>query len=110
MREVVFPRHSVWLAVASGEIVGFAARDDAWLAHLYVKPGWNGKGIGSRLLELIVAEAARVTPVLRLYTFQRNRGARRFYERHGFAIAAESDGGGNEDREPDLRYERATRV
>jgi GNAT superfamily N-acetyltransferase len=109
MREVVFPRLSVWLAEVAGEIVGFAARDGAWLAHLYVKPGWTGKGIGSRLLEVICAEAARVTPVLRLYTFARNSGARRFYERHGFAVTAESDGSGNEEREPDVRYERAVR-
>jgi GNAT superfamily N-acetyltransferase len=109
MREVVFPRLSVWLAEADGEIVGFAARDGAWLAHLYVKPGWTSRGIGTRLLELICAEAARVTPVLRLYTFARNAGARRFYERHGFGATAESDGSGNEEREPDVRYERAVR-
>jgi GNAT superfamily N-acetyltransferase len=109
MREIVFPRLSVWLAEAAGEIVGFAARDGAWLAHLYVKPGWTGKGIGSHLLEVICAEAARVSPVLRLYTFARNTGARRFYERHGFAVTAQSDGSGNEEREPDLRYERAVR-
>ena len=109
MRDVVFPRHSVWLADVAGEIVGFGARDGAWLAHLYVKPGWTGKGIGARLLEVIIAEAARVTPVLRLYTFARNDAARRFYERHGFVLTAESDGSGNEEREPDVRYERTLR-
>ena len=109
MREVVFPRHSVWLAEVGGEIVGFGARDGAWLAHLYVKPAWTGKGIGTRLLEVIVAEATRVTPVLRLYTFASNSGARRFYERHSFIITAESDGSGNEEHEPDVRYERSLR-
>ena len=74
-----------------------------------MKPGWTGKGIGSRLLEVVCAEAARVTPVLRLYTFARNTGARRFYERHGFVVTAESDGSGNEEREPDVRYERPVR-
>jgi len=109
MRDVVFPRHSVWLADVAGEIVGFGARDGTWLAHLYVKPGWTGKGIGTRLLEVIVAEAARISPVLRLYTFARNAGARRFYERHGFVVTAESDGTSNEEREPDVRYERTIR-
>ena len=109
MREIVFPRHSVWLADVAGEIVGFAARDGAWLAHLYVKTGRTGRGIGGRLLDVILAEAAPVTPVLRLYTFARNAGARRFYERRGFVEVATGDGSGNEEGEPDIRYERPTR-
>jgi len=109
MREIVFPRHSVWLADMAGEIVGFAARDGAWLAHLYAKPGWTGRGVGRKLLDVILAEAALVTPVLRLYTFARNAGARRFYERHGFVLVATGDGSGNEEGEPDVRYERPTR-
>ena len=109
MRETVFPRHSVWLADATGEIVGFAARDGAWLAHLYVKPDWTGRGIGKQLLDVVLAETAAVTPVLRLHSFARNAGARRFYERHGFVAVASGDGSGNEDGEPDVRYERPTR-
>jgi GNAT superfamily N-acetyltransferase len=109
MREVVFPRHSVWLADVAGEIVGFAARDGAWLAHLYVKPFYTRRGIGSTLLDVILAEAAPVTPVLRLYTFARNAGACRFYERHRFVAVARGDGSGNEEGEPDVRYERPTR-
>jgi GNAT superfamily N-acetyltransferase len=110
MREIVFPRHSVWLADMGGEIVGFAARDGAWLADLYIKPGWTGRGVGKKLLDVILAEAALTTPVLRLYTFARNAGARRFYERHGFVVVATGDGSGNEEGEPDVRYERPTRA
>ena len=84
----VFTRYSVRLADARGEIVGFAARDGAWLMQLYVKPGWTGHGIGSELLDATLADAAFVTPMLRLYTFARNAGARRFYERHGFVAVA----------------------
>jgi GNAT superfamily N-acetyltransferase len=109
MRDTVFTRYSVRLAEVDGVIVGFAARDGAWLMQLYVKPGWTGHGIGTKLLEAILADAATVTPVLRLYTFARNAGARRFYERHGFVAVAFGDGSGNEEREPDVRYERATR-
>ena len=77
--------------------------------QLYVKPGWTGHGIGSKLLEVILAESAAATPILRLYTFARNAGARRFYERHGFVAVAFGDGTGNEEGEPDVRYERPTR-
>jgi putative acetyltransferase len=48
--------------------------------------------------------------VLRLWTFQRNAGARRFYERNGFAAVELTDGLGNEEREPDVRYERSILV
>ena len=109
MRDVVFPRRSIRIAELASEIVGFAARDGAWLEHLYVKVGWTGRGIGRELLEVIVNEARLVTPVLRLYTFQCNQGARRFYERHGFIAVAFGDGSSNEEGEPDIRYERKIR-
>jgi len=109
MREVIFPRRSIRIAQVGDEIVGFAARDGAWLMQLYVKPGWTRRGIGSSLLREMLADAAFVTPVLRLYTFARNEGARRFYERHGFAPVAFGDGSANQEGEPDVRYERSTR-
>jgi len=40
---------------------------------------------------------------LELYTFARNEGARRFYERHGFRAIA--FGQENEENEPDVLYE-----
>lgn len=107
MRNVVFPRQSVQLALLRDEIVGFAARDGAWLTQLWVKPGWTGHGIGQRLLDVMLEEAAKMTTTLRVYTFQRNAGARRFYERNGFVAVTFGDGTGNEEKEPDVMYERA---
>jgi len=109
MRDVVFPRRSIRIAQAGDEIVGFAARDGAWLEQLYVRPGWTGRGIGRELLDIVIVEARMVTPVLRLNTFQCNAGARRFYERNGFVAVAFGDGSDNEEREPDIRFERAIR-
>ena len=109
MRDTVFTRYSVRLAEADGEIVGFAARDGAWLMQLYVKPGWTGRSIGTNLLEVFSRTPRSATPMLRLYTFARNEGARRFYERHGFVAVAFGDGSGNQEGEPDVRYERSTR-
>jgi len=109
MRDTVFTRYSVRLAEAGADIVGFAARDGAWLMQLYVKPGWTRNGIGANLLREMLTDAKLATPVLRLYTFARNDGARRFYERHGFTAVAFGDGSGNQEGEPDVRYERSTR-
>lgn len=52
-----------------------------------------GRGIGTLLMER--AKAQLGSPV-RLYTFQANAGARRFYERHGFRAITPGDGSGNE--------------
>lgn len=42
--------------------------------------------------------------MLNLWTFQRNRRARRFYELNGFAAVRETDGSSNEEKEPDVLY------
>jgi hypothetical protein len=47
----------------------------------------------------------RLARPVRLYTFQPNEHARRFYERKGFAPIEFSDGSTNEERCPDVLYE-----
>ena len=102
----VFTRLSVWLAVDGDDVVGIASRDGEWVRQLYVAPGTTGAGIGQRLLDAMLAEA----PALKLWTFQRNAGARRFYERNGFVAVEFTDGSGCDEREPDVCYERAKHV
>ena len=103
-------RLSVWLAVDEGRIVGVASRDGEWVWQLYVAAERTGQGIGQRLLDRILDEArGDDMPRMSLWTFQRNAGARRFYERNGFVAVEFGDGSGNEEREPDVRYERSLR-
>lgn len=103
----IFARHSVWLAVDGQDVVGIGSRNGEWVTQLYVAPGHTGKGIGQKLLDRLLAEVA-ADGVLRLWTFQRNAGARRFYERNGFVAVELTDGKGNEEGEPDVRYERSS--
>jgi hypothetical protein len=42
---------------------------------------------------------------LELWVFQKNEGARRFYERHGFRLVRTTNGAGNVEQEPDALYE-----
>lgn len=99
--DVVLPAQQVWVAETDGAVVGYVAVDGRELNDLYVRPGWQGQGIGAALL----AQARVASPEgLELWAFQRNAGARRFYERHGFVAVAETDGAANEEREPDVRY------
>ena len=72
-----------------------------WIDHLYVAPDRLAEGIGGRLLELAMAMS---DGYLELWTFQVNDRARHFYERKGFEAVELTDGGGNEEREPDVRY------
>ncbi|MCG7528107.1 GNAT family N-acetyltransferase [Streptomyces sp. OfavH-34-F] len=106
MTHVVLPGTEVRVAETAGDggpgrIAGFVSLDGEELEHLYLAPPLRRLGIGSLLLE--AAKAARPDG-LSLYTFQRNSGARAFYERHGFTAVAFDDGSRNEEREPDVRY------
>jgi GNAT superfamily N-acetyltransferase len=102
IRDQVVPRSEAWVADDDGRVVAILVLDDAGIDQLYVEPGWQGRGIGSRLVELA---KSRRPAGLALYTFQVNDRARRFYEHHGFAVAALGDGSANEERQPDVRYE-----
>ena len=97
----VLPKLEVWVAEADGMRVGVMVLGPGWVNHLYVLGGWTGRAIGTRLIELA---KARQPDALELWTFQSNRGARRFYERHGFVPVEETDGSANEEGVPDVRY------
>lgn len=102
----LIPSSGVTVADAQGRVVAAMAteRSDAfsWVTQMAVDPALVGQGIGS----LLLAQAMRTLALpIRLYTFQANAGARRFYERHGFRAIAFSDGQANEERCPDVLYE-----
>jgi GNAT superfamily N-acetyltransferase len=101
IRDVMFPGHEVWVAECDGPGVGFAALSGDLLGLLYVHPDSQGRGVGSALLEVVKRERPHG---FRLWVFQRNTGARRFYERHGCHVVELTDGSGNEEREPDALY------
>lgn len=108
VRGVLLPTRQVTVALVDGVLVGVLAQATVdgcqWVEQLYVHPSHVGQGLGSLLLAQAIA-GARLA--VRLYTFQQNLGARRFYERHGFAAIALSDGSTNEEKCPDVLYERA---
>ena len=101
IREVLLPGNEVWVAETAGAVVGVLALSVGWLDQLYLDPAWRGRGVGDRFLALA---RQRQSAGLQLRTFQVNEAARRFYERHGFVAAEWTDGAGNEECEPDVRY------
>ncbi|GHH02869.1 GNAT family N-acetyltransferase [Streptomyces lanatus] len=100
-REVVVLLRETWVAEAADRVVGVMVLDGDLLSQLYLDPEWCGRGIGGRFVALA---KQRRPDGLSLWTFQVNRPAQRFYERHGFVAVEYTDGGGNEEREPDVRY------
>lgn len=92
----------VWVAeTEDGSVVGLMLLDGDWIMQLYVHPSWTGQGIGGQLVDV----AKRCRPKrLQLWTFESNVRAHRFYERHGFVAVERTDGSGNQERSPDVRY------
>jgi GNAT superfamily N-acetyltransferase len=99
-RERVFRTCEVWGAFDSALIIGILAFREDWIDQLYVLPEAQGRGVGTELLQVAQNSFDR----LHLWTFQRNVQARRFYEARGFALFRQTDGAGNEEKEPDALY------
>jgi putative acetyltransferase len=96
----MFPTCQLWGSFSDRELVGFIALREDWIDQLYILPTWQGRHIGTTLLNI----AQRRFDRLSLWTFQRNQTARKFYEKHGFRLVVETDGSRNEDNEPDVMY------
>lgn len=99
-RERVFVECRIWGYFNDQELVGIIAFRDGWIDQLYILPAWQGRRIGTALLQVAQDQFDRLS----LWTFQRNRKARRFYERCGFVAIRETDGSRNEEKEPDVMY------
>jgi GNAT superfamily N-acetyltransferase len=98
---VILKNCDVIVAEDDSGIVSFLARQGAEVRLLYTRPARIGRGAGTALIE-----AAKKSGVdaLELWCFQVNLRARRFYEARGFRAVGFTDGAGNEEKTPDVRY------
>jgi ribosomal protein S18 acetylase RimI-like enzyme len=107
IRNLLIPSGDVTLGLRNDEIVGVLAVSThehiTWIDQLYVHPTFVGQGVGVALLTSVTSSDANS---IRLYTFQQNVRARSFYERHRFVPIQFSDGSENEEKCPDVLYER----
>jgi ribosomal protein S18 acetylase RimI-like enzyme len=99
---IVLRDQDVLVAETNGEISGFLAIHGDMVEHLCVRPDLLRRGIGSELLQQV---KEGMPTGFRLWVFQENVPARRFYERHGLRLVQETDGSRNEERTPDALYE-----
>lgn len=83
-----------WTIVRGGMRIGFYAlrpASDGWhLDHLYIRPAFQGRGIGAWLMARVLAEAERAGQALKV-TALRESASNRFYQRHGFIKIDESE-------------------
>ena len=99
-RNEVLSSCAVWIAEASGQLLGLIAIDPPWIRQFAVFPEHQRRGVGTALLN----KARECSPAeLRLFTFQRNAAARAFYEKHGFTPVAFGISPAPE-LEPDVEY------
>ena len=91
-----------WVMRDEVGISAFMLLDPGWLDQLYVRPDRIGQGLGTRLVE----KAKELMPDgMRLWTFQSNVRAHKFYEQLGFVVIEKTDGIHNEENSPDVCYE-----
>ena len=117
-RELADPAIGVWLLEAGGAPVGYALAGPCSLPNaevtpacgelkrLYLMPGWQGGGRGSRLLEAALAWLERDGPRrIWIGVYSENVGAQRLYRRYGFEKVGEHEFvvGSTVDREFTLR-------
>jgi putative acetyltransferase len=99
-RERLFATCQLWGYFDGKELLGFIAFREGWIDQLYVLPLSQRRGIGTALLQVAQSKSGHLS----LWTFLRNKNARRFYEKHGFVLVQETDGTRNEEKEPDAMY------
>jgi len=101
-RELADPNIAVWLAERDGVAIGYAQAGPCDLPHsevtatcaelkrIYLAPGAQGGGVGSRLISEAFAWLERDGPRrIWIGVWSGNRGARRLYEHLGFAKVGE---------------------
>ena len=105
-RHSLIPSGGVTFATVDDNVIGVLAvsRADSadWIDQMYIQPEYCGRGVGSQLMRAALSSLSRP---IRLYTFQQNGRARRFYERFGFSAIEWGDGSRNEEGCPDVLYE-----
>lgn len=100
--KTIVKKYRVFLGIEepTDKIIGMMAVGGSELDQLYIHVDYQGMGIGTQFLNL----AKELSPgKLQLFTFEVNKEAQNFYEKHGFTIlrrGIESQSG-----MADIRYE-----
>jgi RimJ/RimL family protein N-acetyltransferase len=90
VEEIEDPGIHAWVAVEAGSLAGFAATRRDELLHFGTAVRTWGSGLASELHDAVIASLAEDYAVARLYVFEGNHRARRFYHKHGWSPTGSS--------------------
>jgi GNAT superfamily N-acetyltransferase len=84
-----------WLCEIEGEVVGFAiaSMEDASIWALFVKPSYEGRGIGKRLMRLATDWLFEMSAESIALSTEAHTRADRFYEKQGWQRGETQPGG-----------------
>ncbi|MFD2045795.1 GNAT family N-acetyltransferase [Ornithinibacillus salinisoli] len=104
LNHILSEQFQIEVALIGDNVVGMIAYNKTEISQLYIHLDYQGIGIGQKLLDKAKKHSnGRLT----LYTFEVNKKAQRFYEKHGFKIIGR--GHENEENLPDIQYEWITK-
>ncbi len=80
--------------VVGPDRVGFLAtkpqKQHLLLDHLYIKPAHQGRGVGTKVLQLVFAQAESLRLPVKVGALRESE-SNRFYERHGFQLVEQGE-------------------
>lgn len=88
-RDAFEPADTRIIVVDGADVGSVAIRPDGdacWLEHFYIATSYQGRGVGSRILAILLDDAV----MYRLNVLQ-GSPARGLYERHGFVVETQDD-------------------
>lgn len=94
----------VWEDEHKKEIQGFVGLSDNYIARIFVRSGFQSRGIGKVLTDY----AKSIRTQLTLSVYRKNTGAVRFYEREGFHIQREGTDENTGEKEYMMLWNRET--
>jgi ribosomal protein S18 acetylase RimI-like enzyme len=100
LNHILAKQYQIDLALKDDKVVGMIAYNETEINQLYIHIDYQGIGLGQTLLDKAKRNSnGRLT----LYTFEINKIAQRFYEKHGFKMIGK--GHENEENLEDILYE-----
>ncbi|WP_211227825.1 N-acetyltransferase [Spirochaeta cellobiosiphila] len=102
MEKKYIPQSETYIAIHNEQIVGFVSLIDNYLAAIFVRIEYQGKGIGSDLLNHVKA----IKKQLSLKVYSKNTKSKAFYQSKGFNIIEETVDPDTEENEVLMLWKR----
>ena len=90
-----FSSYQISVIALDGSDIGYLKIDcsdeEIFLANIHLHPDYQNRGIGSRIIESLLADTAKRGVRVSLKVLKVNHAARRLYEKFGFSVEEEAE-------------------